>query len=103
MPVVKVTPSEDHSVPFDMEPDEPANFMEEVAVAANTAELLEELGAPLEIDPVTLDREKALIEAVAKRKEAAPLKNYSTALAATGFLKTYGQNLAFDVGQVRPL
>lgn len=101
MPVVKVTPSEDHSVPFDMEPDEPVNFMEEVAVAANTAEMLEELGAPLEIDPVTLDREKALIEAVARKKASEPLKNYSTALAATGFLKTYGQNLAFDVGQVR--
>lgn len=101
MPVVKVTPSEDHSVPFDVEPDEPVNFMEEVAVAANTAEMLEELGAPLEIDPVTLDREKALIEAVARKKQSEPLKNYSTALAATGFLKTYGQNLAFDVGQVR--
>lgn len=101
MPVVKVTPSEDHPVPYDTEPDQPENFMEELAVAANTAETLEALGAPLEVDPVTYDREKALIEAVAKRKEAAPLKNYSTALAATGFLKTYGQNLAFDVGQVR--
>lgn len=101
MPVVKVTPSGDHKVPFDVEPDQTDNFMDEVAVAANTAELLEELGAPLEVDPVTYDREKALIEAVAKRKETAPLKNYSTALAATGFLKTYGQNLAFDVGQVR--
>lgn len=101
MPVVKVTPSEDHPVPYDTEPDQPENFMEELAVAANTAETLEALGAPLEVDPVTFDREKALIEAVAKRKEAAPLKNYSTALAATGFLKTYGQNLAFDVGQVR--
>lgn len=101
MPVVKVTPSEDHPVPYDTEPDQPENFMEELVVAANTAETLEALGAPLEVDPVTFDREKALIEAVAKRQEAAPLKNYSTALAATGFLKTYGQNLAFDVGQVR--
>ena len=101
MPVVKVTPSEDHKVPFDVEPDQPENFLEELAVAANTAETLEVLGAPLEVDPVTYDREKALIEAVAKRQEAAPLKNYSTALAASGFLKTYGQNLAFDVGQVR--
>ncbi len=101
MPVVKVTPSEDHKVPFDMEPDQPENFMEELAVAANTAETLEALGAPLEVDPVTFDREKALIEAVARKKASEPLKNYSTALAATGFLKTYGQNLAFDVGQVR--
>jgi hypothetical protein len=59
------------------------------------------MGAPLEVDPNTLKHEKALIEAVAKRQQAAPLKNYSTALAAAGFLKTYGQNLAFDVGQVR--
>lgn len=101
MPVVKVTPSEDHKVPFDLEPDEPSNFMEEMTVAANTAEMLEQLGAPLEVDPVTFDREKALIEAVARKKASEPLKNYSTALAATGFLKTYGQTIAFDVGQVR--
>lgn len=101
MPVVKVTPSGDHPVPYDTEPDEPSNFMEEMTVAANTAEMLEQLGAPLEVDPVTFDREKALIEAVARKKASEPLKNYSTALAATGFLKTYGQNIAFDVGQVR--
>jgi hypothetical protein len=75
--------------------------MDEITVAANTAELLEQLGAPLEVDPATLDREKALIDAVAKKQQTAPLKNYSTALAASGFLKTYGQNLAFDVHQVR--
>jgi hypothetical protein len=91
----------DHPVPFNMEEPELGSFLEEMVVAANTADLLEELGAPLEVDPVTLDREKALIDAVAKQQQAAPLKNYSTALAASGFLKTYGQNLAFDIGQVR--
>jgi hypothetical protein len=101
MPTIKVTPTDAHPVPFDIEPDKTQNFMEEISVAANTAEALEELGAPLEVDPVTYDREKALIDAVAKRQQAAPLKNYSTALAASGFLKTYGQNIAFDVGQVR--
>lgn len=101
MPVVKIEPSTDHPVPFDLEPDQLDTFMDEMTVAANTAELLETLGAPLEIDPVTLDREKALIDAVAKKQATAPLKNYSTALAASGFLKTYGQNLAFDVHQVR--
>lgn len=98
---IKITPTKDVPLPFDIEEPELATFMDEVAVAANTAELLEELGAPLEVDEHTLEREKALIEAVAKRQQTAPLKNYSTALAASGFLKTYGQNLAFDVGQVR--
>lgn len=101
MTVVKVTPTAEYPVPYDTDPQTTENFLEEVAVAANTAEALEELGAPLEVDPVTYDREKALIEAVAKRQHTEPLKNYSTALAASGFLKTYGQNLAFDVHQVR--
>lgn len=98
---VKVEPSSDHPVPFNTDPDQTETFLDEMAVAAGTAEMLEELGAPIEVDPSTLEREKALIEAVAKRQQAEPLKNYSTALAASGFLKTYGQNLAFDVGQVR--
>lgn len=101
MPRVKNKPSTEHPLPFDLEPDRTDTFMDEVIVAANTAEMLETLGAPLEIDPSTLDREKALIDAVAKKQIAAPLTNYSTALAASGFLKTYGQNLAFDVHQVR--
>jgi hypothetical protein len=101
MPVVKIEPTADHPVPFDIEPPELDTFIEEVAVAANTAELLEGLGAPLEITPIDLEREKALLEAVAKKQQPAPLKNYSTALAASGFLKAYGQNLAHDVSEVR--
>ena len=101
MPVVKVTPTKEYPVPFSTDEDTTDSFLEEMTVAAHTAEVLEELGAPLEVDPSTFDREKALIDAVAKRQEAAPLKNYSTALAASSFLRTYGQNLAFDVGQVR--
>lgn len=101
MAIVKVTPTEDHPVPFDVEPDQTKDFMETLAVAAGTAEALEELGAPLEVDPVTFDREKALMDAVAKHQQAAPLKNYSTALAASAFLKTYGHNIAFDLGEVR--
>lgn len=101
MDTVKVEPTDKHPVPFSTEEEELPTFLEEVVVAANTAEVLETLGAPLEIDPTTLHREKALIDAVAKGQHAAPLKNYSTALAANAFLKTYGQNLAFDVHQVR--
>lgn len=53
---VKVEPSSEYPVPFDMDPVETDNFFDEMAVAAGTAELLEELGAPLEIDPTTLER-----------------------------------------------
>ena len=101
MPVVKIEPTDEHPLPYRLEDEEPSNFLDELAVAAKTAEFLEELGIPPEVDPATLEREKALLEAVAKRSEKAPLKNYPTALAASAFLKQYGQALAVDVIQVR--
>jgi hypothetical protein len=101
MPVTKVSPSGDHPVPYSLDADEADTYVDEVAVAARTAEMLESLGATVEIDEVTLEREKALVERVAKKQDKEPLKNFSTALAAGEFLKSYAQNLAYDVNQVR--
>jgi hypothetical protein len=101
MSLVKVEPTDEHPVPFSTEPDQLDTFMDEVIVAANTAELLESFGAPLEVDPSTLQQEKSLIDAVVRHQKSAPLKNYSTALAASAFIKTYGHNLAHDVTEVR--
>lgn len=101
MPVVKIEPTDEHPVPYSLDDDTTETFLEEVEVAGATAEMLEVLGAPLEVDPSTYDREKALMDAVAKDHATLPLKNYSTALAASAFLKQYGQALAVDVIQVR--
>ena len=101
MPIVKIEPTADHPVPFDLSDEEPVTFVDEVEVAGNTAELLAELGAPLEIDPETLDREKKLLEAVVKKQKREPLQQINTAYAASAFLKTYGQAMAFDAAQAR--
>lgn len=101
MPVVKIEPSTEYPIPYRLEDEEPSNFLDELTVAANTADFLEELGIPPEVNPDNIEREKALLEAVAKRGEKAPLKHYPTALAASAFLKQYGQALAADVVQVR--
>ena len=101
MPVVKIEPTDEHPVPYSLKDDETGSFAEELRVSAKTAELLEQLGATVDVDPTTLDREKALIDAVVNKQEVGPLKNLSTALAANEFLKKYGQYLAFDAGQVR--
>lgn len=101
MPVVKIEPSTEHPVPYNMDDDVTGSLYEEMTVAGATAEMMESLGAPLDIDPSTYAREKSLLDAVAKGQHAAPLKNYPTALAAASFLKEYGHSLAYDVGQVR--
>lgn len=101
MPIVNVEPTRDYPIPFDLGPETPETFVDEVQVAAATAELLVELGAPLEVDPETAEREKRLLEEVVKHKKKEPLQKINTAYAASAFLKTYGQQMAFDAGQAR--
>ena len=101
MPIVNVEPSKDHPVPFDLSEQEPTTFIEEVQVAGATAELLAELGAPLEVTPEDAEREKKLLEAVVKNRKKEPLQQLSTAYGAAAFLRSYGQQMAFDAAQAR--
>lgn len=107
MPVVKIEPTDKYKVPYDLEDETPDTLLDEFAVAGNTAELQVELGAPLEL-PDEKDRKQLerLIAEAAKRKGTPaasqnPLTKTGTAYAAAEFLRTYGQNLAFDVAQAR--
>lgn len=101
MPVVKVEPTDEHPVPYDLDEDLDLPFLDEVAVAGNTADLLEELGAPLEVDEKTIAKEKALIKSALKDQNKDALKSYPAAMAASAFIKNYGHNLAHDVMEVR--
>lgn len=101
MPVVKVEPTDEHPVPYDLDEDLDLPFLDEVAVAANTADVLEELGAPLEVDEKTLAREKALIKSALKNQDRDALKTFPAAMAASAFIKNYGHNLAHDIMEVR--
>lgn len=101
MPIVKLEPTDEFPVPYDTTPEELDTFADKLSSAANTAELLEALGAPIEVDPATLQEEKALLDAVLDKQKTAPLKNLPTAYGAAAFLKAYGQSRAFDVNELR--
>ena len=101
MPTVQITPTKDHPVPFSTEDETTKNFVEEVAVAGNTAELQVALGAPLEVDESTAEKEKTLLAQAIAQKKTKALTSPNTAFAAAAFLRTYGQQLALDVAQAR--
>jgi hypothetical protein len=101
MPVVKIEPTDEHPIPYSTDDETPSTFTDEVVVAANTVDLLEQLGAPLEVDEETLKREAALFDEVLRTKNPAPLRTPVVAIAARSFLHEYGQSLAMDVVQVR--
>lgn len=101
MPVVNIEPSTEYPVPYDTSDEVASSYLDEVAIAANTAELQVELGAPLEVDEKTAAQEKELIDRAIREKKAKALTNTTTAFAAAAFLRTYGQQLAMDVSQAR--
>lgn len=101
MTTVRIEPTDGHPIPFDTAAESPVNFLEELAVAANTAEVQVALGAPLEVDAETAAREQELLEQVVKDKKLKALTNTTTAFAAASFLRAYGQQLALDVAQTR--
>jgi hypothetical protein len=102
MPVVNIEPSKDYPLPYSLEDERPATFIEELAVAGNTAELQHDLGAPLEVeDNKDAERITSLLASAIKNKKSEPLKDHNTAFAAAAFLRTYGQQLAFDAATTR--
>tara|TARA_R110000823_G_C15763285_1_gene483196 strand:- start:127 stop:795 length:669 start_codon:yes stop_codon:yes gene_type:complete len=101
MAVVKIEPTKEHPVPYDTSDEKVETFLDEMAVAGNTAELQVELGASLEVTEADAARQKELLEAVTKAKKPGNLKLPSTAFAAAEFLRTYGAQLAMDASEAR--
>lgn len=101
MPAIYIEPDNSTPLPYDTDPEFGATYADEVAIAANTAEVQTALGATLEVDPDTADRERRLIDQALKNHKAKPITNTNTAFAAAAFLRTYGQQLALDVASAR--
>ena len=98
---MKIEPTKEYSVPYDTTAQKTATVLDEIAVAGNTAELLVDLGAPLNVSEKDAAKEKELLNAVASAKKLSNLKTPSTAFAAAAFLRTYGQQLAMDAASAR--
>ena len=101
MPVVKVEPTKDHPVPYDTSDEKPETVLDELAICANTASLLDELGAPLEVDTKDFEREKKLIDNAIKGKQVPAMRTQTAGLAAREFLREYGQLVALDAAEAR--
>lgn len=102
MPIVKVRPTREHPMPYNMVDESPGTFMEEVAVAGNTAELQVALGADLGMkDYNSRHGQAALLRDALATENATPLKGLPVAYAAASFLREYASRLALDVASVR--
>lgn len=101
MPVINIEPTDEYPVPYSEEDELTSSFLDQVGVLANTAELQVAMGAPLEVTEEDEEREKQLLEAAIRSRKIESFQTPTTAIAAAGFLRTYGSQLALDVAQAR--
>lgn len=101
--MVEIEPTREHRVPYDVSDDLTGSFLEEMAVAGNTAEMQQVLGAALGVKPdldFAKEHDKKFTEAM-KTRDAAALRDPAMALTTAAFLRTYGSQLAMDAAGIR--
>jgi hypothetical protein len=99
--MVNIEPTGGYAVPYNLDTEEAKNFHDTVVVAANTAEMLQELGAPIEIEKDDIDKTIELFKSANRNVAKHALKQPSTASAAALFLKSYANQVATDAVEIR--
>ena len=100
--MINVEPTKDHPVPYIVQDDETKSFTDELAVTANTLNILEELGAGPDIDLETARAEKNLVQNALKTQNKKAIQSITTAAyAAREFIKEYANQVSADVNEVR--
>lgn len=101
--VVEIEPTAEHRVPYDIKDDATGSFLEEMAVAGNTAEAQKVLGAAIGMKPdleLAKQYDKKFAAALST-SDLAALRDPNIALSSAAFLRTYSSGLAMDVAGIR--
>lgn len=95
-----IDPEDDIPLPYSLDDEKPDSVLEELAVAGNTVELQQSLGATLGLTPKEVREQTDLIDKVAAG-DTTPLTQPVPALAAAAFIREYGRQKAIDVAAAR--
>lgn len=98
---IKIEPSKDKPVPYSDDKPETSSFAEDLAIAANTADLLEALGGPPEMSKEDAQAAANLLEKAVKNQDPKALTTPGAAFGAREFLRVYSGRLAADINDVR--
>jgi hypothetical protein len=98
---IKVTPTKNHKIPYDVQDDKPESFLDELKIAVNTQDLMEQLGGPPEISVEDAKKAASLLDQSLRTQDAKLLSTQAVAYGAKQFLETYSRRLAFDMSEVR--
>lgn len=98
---IKIEPTKKHKIPYDIRDDETETYIDELKLAANTQDLIEQLNGPPEMDAETAAKAANLFEQSLKNQDKKALGTQAVAYGAKQFLELYSKRLAYDMSEVR--
>jgi hypothetical protein len=98
---INIEPTKDHIPPYNMADAQTSSFAEEIAVVANTQDLLDQLGPPPEITLEDAAKTAELLEKAVKTQDKSALGSPPVAFAAREFLRVYSGRIAAEMSDVR--
>lgn len=100
-PVIKIEPTSEHPIPFDTSDQSPKTQKDSIAIAANTADLIEQLGGGIDFNEKDGKQVVDLVTKAAKTPKH--IKSSGQAAAAAAILKKYDFQAVADAQQARNL
>jgi hypothetical protein len=98
---INIEPTKDIPPPYDMADVETSSFAEELAVVANTQDLLDQLGPPPEMTQEDAVKTAGLFDKAVKTQDKSALSSPPVAFAAREFLRVYSSRIAAEMSDVR--
>jgi hypothetical protein len=99
--MIPVEPTAEHPIPYDLDDEQPKTHRDAISVAANTVDLIEELGGSIDFSNEDLEKAGKLITGVEKTKTPKHISLPSEAKAAHTLIKEFDFTAFQDALQAR--
>lgn len=99
--MIEIKPSRDIPLPFDLADEQPKTHADAVAIAANTANLIGELGGSIDFNDTDLAKAKDLIQGTNKSRVPKHVASSREAAAASHLIKRFDFQAFADAQQAR--
>lgn len=99
--MIEIQPTTEHPLPFDMSDEQPKTHKDGIAIAANTADLIDVLGPGLDYEDKDLHKAAELIDGTTKTTTPKHVHSAAEAKAASVLVKTFDFQAFADIQQAR--
>lgn len=99
--MIELQPTTEHPLPFDLSDEQPKTHKDGIAIAVNTANLIDELGGSIEYDNQDLHKAAQLINGTDKPNTPKHVPSAAEAKAASVLVKQFDFQAFADIQQAR--